>query len=99
MGGLNFISRDMHVMLFLLCSNFQHQANYAHCFIPIMLIIYNSALQFIRKLALYNIIALFLLLTFLCSGQTVTRCNYTRLYCSLNVHHILGQSLDSYLVF
>ena len=35
--------RDTHIMLFkvpiMLCSNSQHQANYAHCFVPIMLLI------------------------------------------------------------
>ena len=37
--------RDTHIMLFevpiMLCSNSQNQANYAHCFVPIMLLIYN----------------------------------------------------------
>ena len=35
------LSRDTHIMLFkvpiMLCSNSEHQANYAHCFVPIML--------------------------------------------------------------
>ena len=35
------MSRDTHIMLFqvpiMLCSYSQHQANYAHCFVPIML--------------------------------------------------------------
>ena len=38
---IKFIGRDTHIMLFevpiMLCSNSQHQANYAHCFAPIML--------------------------------------------------------------
>ena len=37
----HLIGRDTHIMLFkvpiMLCSNSQHQANYAHCFVPIML--------------------------------------------------------------
>ena len=43
----NFLARlagrDTHIMVFkvpiMLCSNSQHQASYAHCFLPIMLII------------------------------------------------------------
>ena len=39
------MSRDTHIMLFevpiMLRSNSQHQANYAHCFVPTMLKISN----------------------------------------------------------
>ena len=44
-GGLSMClsGRDTHIMLFkvpiMLCSNSQNQANYAHCFVPIMLLI------------------------------------------------------------
>ena len=35
----------MHIMLFevpiMLCSNSHHKTNYAHCFIPIMLLLYS----------------------------------------------------------
>ena len=39
------IQRDTHIILFkvpiMLCSNSQHQANYAHCSVPIMLSVYS----------------------------------------------------------
>ena len=42
--------RDTHIMLFkvpiMLCSYSQHQANYAHCFVPIMLLDFSQFLIF-----------------------------------------------------
>ena len=57
----------------MLCSNFQHQANYAHHFVPIMLSIYSINYDNIVG-NLHFMITLFI---FLCLKQT--RYNYTRL--------------------
>ena len=54
--------RDTHIMLFkvpiMLCSNSQHQINYAHCFVPIMLLVLSIFLyfetNFIRKFVPYE---------------------------------------------
>ena len=43
---VELLIRDTHIMLFkvpiMLCSDSQHQANYAHHFVPVMLTLINS---------------------------------------------------------
>ena len=93
------IIRDRHIMLsIMLCSDSQHQANYAHHFAPIMLTI-NSILQistwqFVRKLALHDS---FISTTHISVLRTDSY-NYTRLYCSLNIKKYTVYSVDHLIV-